>query len=79
MTRDEATARAAERNAAASKDEHWLVKETGPGDWTAVRISGPGVGAMRASGSLTESRPRPETPADPRPGIMQNIPPFGPG
>jgi hypothetical protein len=79
MTRDEAAARAAALNAEASADEHWLARETPPEGWGVVRLKGPHVGASRPSGSHTESRPRPEEPADPRPAIFQNIPPFGPG
>jgi hypothetical protein len=79
MTRHEADARAAALNADASVDEHWLVTEASPGAWEVVRLKGPRVGAARPSGSHSESRPRPEEPADPRPGIFQNIPPFGPG
>jgi hypothetical protein len=79
MTRDEATAHAASLNADASADEHWLVREASSGGWEVVRLAGPGLGASRASGTHTESRPKPEEPADPRPGLFQNIPPFGPG
>ena len=39
---------------------------------------GPGLGAVRPSGTHSESRPRPEQPADPRPALFRNIPPFGP-
>lgn len=78
MTRDEATARAASLNAGASANEHWLLKQSSPGDWDVVRLAGAGVGAARPSGTHTESRPKPEEPADPRPAIFQNIPPFGP-
>jgi hypothetical protein len=79
MTRDQATARAASLNASASANEHWLLKETSPGEWDVVRLTGPGIASSRPSGSHTESRPKPEEPADPRPAIFQNIPPFGPG
>jgi hypothetical protein len=79
MTRDEATARATSLNESASADEHWLVKETAPGEWEVVRLSGPGLASARPSGAHVESRPKPEEPADPRPAIFQNIPPFGPG
>jgi hypothetical protein len=78
MTRYEATARAASLNANASADEHWLVKETSPGAWEVVRLTGAGIASARPSGAHVESRPKPEEPADPRPAIFQNIPPFGP-
>ncbi len=79
MTRAEATARAASLNAGASADEHWLVRQPAPGEWDVVRLAGPGLGASRAAGAHAESRPKPEEPADPRPALFQNIPPFGPG
>lgn len=78
MTRDEASARAAALNADASPDEHWLIREAAPGEWSVARLTGPGLGAVRPSGTHSESRPRPEQPADPRPALFRNIPPFGP-
>lgn len=79
MTRDEASARAAALNADASADEHWLVRESASDGWEVVRLTGAGLGALRPSGAHVESRPRPEEPADPRPALFRNIPPFGPG
>jgi hypothetical protein len=79
MTREEATARAAALNAEASADEHWLVREAPSGEWTVAKLTGPGLGATRATGTHTESRPKPEEPDDPRPALFRNIPPFGPG
>ena len=79
MTRDEATARAAALNATASADEHWLVKETAAGEWEVARLTGPGLGAIRPTGTHTESRPKPEEPADPRPALFRNVPPYGAG
>lgn len=78
MTRAEADARVASLNADASVDEHWLVRQTSSEGWEVVRLTGPGLGASRPSGAHTESRPRPEEPADPRPAIFRNIPPYGP-
>jgi hypothetical protein len=77
MTREEATARATALNANASADEHWLVREVS-GEWEVARLTGPGLGATRPTGTHTESRPRPEEPDDPRPALFRNIPPFGP-
>jgi hypothetical protein len=79
MTRDQATARAAALNAEASADEHWLVREAPPGQWAVAKLTAAGLGAMRATGTHTESRPTPEEPDDPRPALFRNIPPFGPG
>jgi hypothetical protein len=78
MTRDEATARAAALNAEASADEHWLVREAPSGEWTVAKLTGPGLGATRATGTHSESRPKPEQPDDPRPALFRNIPPLGP-
>jgi hypothetical protein len=78
MTRVEATARAAALNAEASADEHWLIREGSPGEWSVARLTGRGLGAVRPSGTHSESRPRSEDPADPRPALFRNIPPFGP-
>jgi len=79
MTRDEATARATSLNANASVDEHWLVREAPSGEWEVARVTGPGVGAIRPTGTHTESRPKPEEPADPRPALFRNVPPYGAG
>jgi hypothetical protein len=79
MTHAEAVALAAERNAEAAQDEHWLVREADDGAWAVARITGPGVGAARPTGAHVESRARPEEPADPRPAVFQNVPPFGAG
>ena len=78
MTRDEANARAAALNADASADEHWLIREASPGAWEVARLTGPGLGAIRPSGTHTESRPQSEEPSDPRSALFRNIPPFGP-
>ena len=79
MTRDEARARAAALNAEASADEHWLVREGAAGEWEVARLTGPGLGAIRPTGTHTESRPKPEEPADPRPALFRNVPPYGAG
>ena len=78
MTRDEAVARAASLNANASADEHWLVRENPAGAWEVARLTGPGLGAKRPTGARSEARSKPEDPADPRPALFRNIPPFGP-
>jgi hypothetical protein len=78
VTRDQATARAAALNAEASADEHWLVREAPSGEWAVAKVTGPGLGAARATGTHSESRPKPEQPDDPRPALFRNVPPFGP-
>src|SRR4051794_41799263 len=78
MTRDEATARAAALNAEASADEHWLVREAPSGEWAVPKVTGPGLGATRATGTHSEARPNPEEPHGPRPALFNNNPPFAP-
>ncbi len=77
MTRAEAEAQAASRNDQADRDTRWMVRQVTDGEWDVVRMTAPGLGAVRPSGAHTESRPRPEEPADPRPAIFRNIPPYG--
>ncbi len=79
MTRAEAEAQAASRNAEADSDTRWMVKQAADGECQVVRMTAPGLGAVRPSGAHTESRPRPEEPADPRPAIFRNVPPYGAG
>lgn len=81
MTRAEADLDCASRNSASGRQPgvHWLVRETSPGDWAAVRVVIPGLSGRGPIGPLkttTESGPRPEHPPDPRP--VHN-PLWGPG
>jgi hypothetical protein len=78
MTRAEAQARAASLNDEASRDTHWMVRQAADGAWEVVRMTAPGLGAVRPAGSHSESRPEPNEPPDPRPALIRNIPPFGP-
>ena len=77
MTQDEAKAEAAHRNADPKGDGFWSVKEEAAGDWGLIHVATPGVGRIRPVGSHAESRPKPSEPPDPRPTIVQNIPPYG--
>jgi len=72
MTRAEAEVDCASRNAVPTGQPgvRWLVRETSPGDWGAVRVVIPGLSGRSPVGPLkttTESGPRPEQPPDPRP------------
>jgi hypothetical protein len=78
MTRDEALAHCAERNAADSEG-HWLAQEIVPGDWRAVRLLAPGIKPVTPEGTRTEERTRPDYADDPRSANVRNIPPFGSG
>jgi hypothetical protein len=44
-----------------------------------VRMTAPGLGAVRPTGAHAESRPEPGEPPDPRPAIFRNVPPYGAG
>ncbi|MBV9194152.1 MAG: hypothetical protein JO168_08390 [Solirubrobacterales bacterium] len=82
MTRAEAQARAEQLNRAAPdrSRHHWTIRDRGGGDWEVLRVTVPGVqfgaGPLRAA---TEQRPRPDEPPDPRPSLIRQIPPYGPG
>jgi hypothetical protein len=78
MTREEALAHCAERNAE-DRQGHWTVQELVPGDWRAVRLLAPGLKPVTPEGTRTEKRPRPDYADDPRPAQFRNVPPFGGG
>jgi hypothetical protein len=77
MTHDEAEAEAARRNADPEGAGFWAVKEAEAGEWGLIHLTTPGVARIRPTGTHAESRPKPSEPADPRPTIVQNIPPYG--
>ena len=77
MTKTEAEAEAARRNHEPAEAGLWGARDGGADGWTLVHLAAPGMPRQRASGAHTESRARPEAPPDPRPAIIQNIPPYG--
>jgi hypothetical protein len=77
MTKDEAVAEAARRNAETQEAGVWSAKEGTAGDWGLVHVTAPGLARIRPTGTREESRPKPSEPPDPRPTIVQNIPPYG--
>jgi hypothetical protein len=77
MTRDEAIEEAARRNAVQSESGVWSAKEGDDATWGLVHVTAPGLARIRPTGSHEESRPKPAEPPDPRPSIVQNIPPYG--
>jgi hypothetical protein len=79
MTRAEADARAASLNEEAAGDTRWMVREAATGEWSVVRMTAPGLAAIRPSGTHSESRPEPSEPPDVRPAIFRNVPPYGAG
>jgi hypothetical protein len=77
MTKDEATVEAARRNSDESEGGVWAPKQVDDGSWGLVHVTAPGLARVKPSGTLEESRPKPSEPPDPRPTIVQNIPPYG--
>ena len=77
MTAEEAIAEAARRNKEKGERGVWSAKQSGDDSWGLVRVTAPGLARIRPSGSHEETRPRPSEPPDPRPTIIQNIPPYG--
>ncbi len=77
MTRDQAIEEAARRNASQREAGVWSAKQADDGSWALVHVKAPGLSRIRPSGSHEESRPKPSEPPDPRPTIVQNIPPYG--
>lgn len=70
MTRAEADQQAAQHNAAVGDDEpgvRWLVRESAPGDWQAVRVVIPGAPRRIPLKTTTESRPQADEQPDLRP------------
>jgi hypothetical protein len=77
MSKDEAHAEAARRNAEKKETGVWSAKESADGEWGLVHLTAPGLARVRPTGTHEESRPKPSEPPDPRPTIVQNIPPYG--
>jgi hypothetical protein len=79
MTREQAEARCAELNADPDRDRQWFPRQAGPDEWEIVSMALP-EGARRGPlKEAVESRPRPESPPDPRPSVFRNVPPYGAG
>ena len=77
MTAQEATNEAARRNAEKGERGVWTARARDDGSWGLVHVTAPGLARIRPTGSHEESRPKPSEPPDPRPTIVQNIPPYG--
>jgi hypothetical protein len=66
-----------ERRRAEKPEYGWTAQKRKDGDWVVVRL--PGGGQINPA-SLTAQKGAPaEVGDDPRPAIMRNIPPYGPG
>jgi hypothetical protein len=79
MTREEAVARCAELNRDGEAGRHWFIKQNGDGEWEIVSVLAEGLRRPDPLKAGIEAKPKPSEPADPRPAIFRNIPPFGPG
>jgi hypothetical protein len=79
MTEVEARTEAGRRNAEGTEPGFWAAQHGDGDEWRVVKISGAGLGRTRPTGSHSESKPKPSQPDDPRPGIFQNLPPYGLG
>jgi hypothetical protein len=77
MTESEAIAEAARRNALKGERGVWSAKQGADGAWGLVHVTAPGLARIKPTGTHEESRPKPSEPPDPRPTIVQNIPPYG--
>ncbi|PZS13247.1 MAG: hypothetical protein DLM64_03605 [Solirubrobacterales bacterium] len=79
MTHEQATARCERLNREETGARHWFAKQAGDDDWQVVSATAPG---LQAHGPLKEGvgmQPGTPDPPDPRPAIIRNIPPYGPG
>lgn len=75
MTHEEALAKCEELNRERRDGRRWFVSRAGTDEWQVVSPSlGEGQGPLHAA---IESRPLPDSPPDPRPSLMRNIPPYG--
>jgi hypothetical protein len=79
MTHAEAIEHCQQRNRNEQGERHWFVKQAGPDQWQVVSMTTPGLQPLGPLKATVEVRPEPDEPPDPRPSIIRNIPPFGPG
>jgi hypothetical protein len=77
MTETEARTEAGRRNGEAAETGLWTVQRAQDDEWRLVHVKG--LGRTRPTGAHVESKPKPPQPDDPRPGIFQNLPPYGIG
>jgi hypothetical protein len=82
VTRDQAEARAAERNAARPEGDtrHWIAREGDDGEWALVSVRIPGYSPVSPLKATTEAKPRPPQADDPRTNVVRDVGgPYGPG
>jgi hypothetical protein len=66
-----------ERRRAEQPDFRWTAQKRKDGDWAVVKL--PGSGRIDPSTLSASLGPPAVVGDDPRPAIMRNIPPYGPG
>jgi len=76
MTRSQAEAEAARRNASTTQGL-WAAQHTDTDDWRVVHLVGGGLGRTRPTGAIVEAKPKPSEQPDPRSAFSQNLPPYG--
>jgi hypothetical protein len=76
VTREEAEAEATRLNAEAGAGL-WAAQHAADHDWRVVHLVGGGLARTKPTGAHVEAKPKPPEPADPRPAIFQNVPPYG--
>ena len=79
MTHEQAIARCQQLNADEDRDREWFPRQVGGEDWEVVSVAIPSEHRRGPLKEAVESRPRPSEPADPRPNVIRNIPPYGAG
>ena len=79
MTRDEALARAEQLNRERAEDDpsRWMTQRGDGGEWRVVRVTTPGLSAIRPIKGTVEAKPKPPQADDPRTANFRNVGPFG--
>jgi len=77
VTRAQADADAARRNASSQDEGLWAAQRTGEDDWRVVHLVATGLHSTKPTGAHVESRPKPPEQPDPRSAFAQNVPPYG--
>ena len=79
MTHEEAVTRCAQLNRDSDGKQHWFIREMDDGEWELVSVTVEGFRRPDPLKASEAARPQPSEPPDPRPSIVRNIAPFGPG
>lgn len=78
MTQADARRRCEELNAALPHGEPpWSISEIEPGDWRPARARILGLPPREPYKAMTEAKPKPAQPDDPRTAFERMVPPYG--